>query len=226
MESLLVPFHDTLRHLSRTDADRGVRRRAQCLRGYCASESLAQAARLVGVSSRQLQRWSLRFLAEGRDGLADRPRSGRPRKLDADAETFIECALADLPTAYAYPAATWTIADLQDLLARHGWLVSQPTVDRALHRLGYRYRRPRHDLHHRQDADSVATAQQTLAVLQKKGIITREEYDSCMSMSVICTPIPTWQKSGDSVGSPTAFPLLASTSEPRSSGRWSIAPDA
>jgi hypothetical protein len=36
--------------------------------------------------------------------------------------------------------------------------VSVYTVHRVVQALGFRYRRPRHDLHHRQDAAAVAAA--------------------------------------------------------------------
>jgi transposase len=131
--------------------------------------SQRQAASLLHVDAKTLRRWTQRFLSQGREGLADRPRQGRPRKLDAQAEVFLEGVLRELPTDYGYATATWTLTDLQDLLTRHGWVVSLGTVDRTLPRLGYQYRRPRPDLDHRQDADVVATAQQTLTVLQKRG---------------------------------------------------------
>jgi hypothetical protein len=46
---------------------------------------------------------------------------------------------------------TWTLADLAHLLGRQGWCVCPTTVARTRRALGYRYRRPRHDLPHRQD---------------------------------------------------------------------------
>jgi len=46
------------------------------------------------------------------------------------------------------------------------------TVHRAVHALGYRYRRPRHDLTHRQDREAVATVATVLDWLQKKALLT------------------------------------------------------
>lgn len=152
MESPLVQALPTLLHISRTDPNPRVRHRAQGLVVRCSSTSLSAAARLQGTGTKQLRAWTVHFLAEGRDGLGDRPHPGRPRKLDAAADTFLVGVLAELPTVYVYPTATWTLADLTDLLAHRGWVVSRATVDRRLHAMGYRYRRPRHDMHHRQDA--------------------------------------------------------------------------
>jgi transposase len=225
MPSPLAAWIGLLAELSRTDPDPRVRRRAQCLVVLDGSASPGQTARLVGVDTKTLRRWRQRFLAQGREGLLDRPRPGRPRKLDGEAETFMERVLSELPTVHGYATATWTLADLQDRLARHGWVVSLGTVERTLHRLGYQYRRPRHDLDHRRDADVVATAQQTLAVLQKKGLITPAESASCISTSVICTPIPTWQKSGNRAGPPPPSQPPGLISGSPSSGPSSTAPE-
>lgn len=225
MKSSLAPHRDALIDLARTDADPRVRRRSQCLVILCASASQATASRVAGVSASSLRRWRERFVAHGRAGLADAPRYGRPRKLDLEAEALLERLLTEVPTEYGYATATWTLADIRDLLARQGWVVSVATVDRTVHRLGYGYQRPRHDLTHRQDADAVATAKQTLAVLQKKGLLTPEEYASCISTSATCTPIPTWQRYGSCGASDTPSPLQESISGSRFSVPWSTAPE-
>jgi len=60
-------------------------------------------------------------------------------------------------------------ADLQVLVARTGWSVALTTGERHLHELGSVYRRPRHALRHRQNADAVATAEARLTSLRNKG---------------------------------------------------------
>jgi transposase len=196
----LTPHRATLRHLTRTDPDPHVRHRADALLLVASGLSVTQAATQLGACPKSVRRWGERFLADGRVGLTDRPRLGRPPKLDAAACDLLECALAASPLAYDYPVTMWTVADLRDLLARRGYDVSGATVYRTLERLGYRYRRPRHDLRHRQDADAVASAKHVLAELQKRGLLP--ELDSGLStwMSVICTPIPTWQRPGSDEG--------------------------
>lgn len=212
MESPLVSSQDTLHHLSRTDPNPRVRHRAQGLLILCASPSQAQAAKLLGTGAKPLRAWTTRFLAEGRDGLVDRPRSGRPRKLGPEAEAFLQRVVGELPADHGYPVATWTLADLTDLLARNGWAVALTTVERHLHALGYCDRRPRHDLRHRQDAKAVAAATKTLAALQKRGPIAEAECASSISTSAVCTPIPTWRKSGNGADRRSAFPPPGSIS--------------
>jgi len=198
----LSPHHDTLRRLTRTDPDPRVRHRADGLLLIAGGMSFTKAARCVGCSRNSLRTWSQRFLAEGRAGLIDRRRTGRPRKLDAAARELLETALAVAPLDYDYPVATWTVADLTDLLVRRGYQVSTATVYRVLRTMGYRYRRPRHDLTHRQDAEAVASAKHVLAELQKRGLLPGLDSGLSTWMNVTSIPIPTWQRSGNGVASP------------------------
>jgi len=108
----------------------------------------------------------------------------------------LETALQQSPLAYDYPVTTWTVADLTDLLGRQGWTVSTATVYRTLQAMDYRYRRPRHDLTHRQDPDAVASAKHVLAELQKRGLLPGLDFGLFTWMNVTSTPIPTWQKPG------------------------------
>lgn len=93
----------------------------------------------------------------------------------------------------------WNVADLHELLARHGYQVSPATVYRTLDRLGYRYRRPRHDLTHRQDAEAVASAKHVLAELHKRGLLPDLDSALSMWMNATSTPIPTWRRPGSDV---------------------------
>jgi transposase len=198
----LTPHRDTLRHLTRTDPDPRVRHRADALLLVASGLSVSQAASQLGACPTSLRRWRARFFAHGRDGLADRPRRGRPPKLDDAACELLETALDRSPLDEGYPVTTWTVVDLRDLLARRGYDVSVATVYRTLERLGYRYRRPRHDLSHRQDADAVASAKHVLAELQKRGLVPDLDSGLSMWMNATSTLIPTWQRSGPDAGNP------------------------
>lgn len=195
----LAAHQTTLIRLTRTDPDPRVRHRADGLLLVASGLSLTQAASCIGCSRNSLRAWSRRFLADGRAGLVDRGRVGRPAKLDDAARALLETALATTPLDYDYPVTTWTVADLTDLLGRHGYQVSTATVYRAVHALGYRYRRPRHDLRHRQDADAVASAKHVLAELQKRGLLPGLDSGWCTWMNATSTPTPTWHRSGNVV---------------------------
>ena len=198
-----------LRQLTKTDPDPRVRRRAQTLLLVEQGQTLASAARLMGTAAHRIRIWQTRFAAEGRQGLLDRSRRGRPPALDAAACAFLEAALEQGPQAYGLLVTIWSIRDLQALLQRErGITVSVCTLHRVVHALGYRYRRPRHDLRHRQDAEAVAAAKQVLTWLEKKALLSPNDpiwsavNDSIWSTSTNARSmvIPAWQKCGNGEG--------------------------
>ena len=191
-----------LRRLTRTDPDPRVRHRADALLVLAYGRSVTEAAQDLGCCPKRIRVWRRRFLREGRSGLADRPRAGRPPVLDSAAVEVLETAVATSPLDYGYPVMPWTVADLTDLLTQRGGLVSRATVWRRLQRLGYRYRRPRHDLTHRQDAEAVVSAKHVLRELHKRGRRLGLDFALSTWMSASCTPIPPWQRSGSGAGSP------------------------
>ncbi len=76
--------------------------------------------------------------------------------------------MAARPQADGLPIIIWSVRDLRELLAeRLGVRACVAAVHRALLGLGYRYRRPQHDLKHRQDAEAVAAASRMLDWLKK-----------------------------------------------------------
>lgn len=191
----------TLRHLTKTDPDPRVRRRAQAVLLAGEGHPLAEVARLLHTSAQRVAAWRERFEQEGRDGLHDRGRGGRPPKLGPAELALLETALEQGPQAYDLPVTVWSIRDLQALLQRErGVAVSVYTVHRAVHDLGFRYRRPRHDLTHRQDAAAVASAQRVLEWLQKKALLSRDDPIWSTWTSAKSIPIPTWHRSGGARG--------------------------
>jgi putative transposase len=201
MVSDLRAQQETLRHLTRTDPDPRVRRRAHALLLLTEGHSVVAVARLFETAPHRVRAWRSRFLASGRQGLADEPRSGRPPKLDATALAFLGEALEAGPQVYGLPVTIWSIRDLRAVLAhRLGVRVCATTVHRAVQRLGYRYRRPRHDLTHRQDHEAVAATTEVLVWLRKKALTPPAHFASSTWMSAKSTAIPGWRKSGGDEG--------------------------
>lgn len=186
-----------LRHLTKTDPDPRVRRRAQAVLLVEEGHSQASAARLFQTSAYRVHVWQERFAREGRAGLMDRPRGGRPHALSDADRAFLEEALERGPQTFGLPMTVWSIRDLQALLVRErGVTVSVDTVHRAVRALGFRSRRPRHDLTHRQDQAAVAAAKHVLDWLQKKRLLSPEDSIWSTWTSVKSIPTPTWQRSG------------------------------
>src|SRR5215212_4324129 len=150
-----------LRHLVKTDPDPRVRRRAQAVLMLAQGASVLGVARRFRTAPHRVRVWRAWFLEGGRDRLADDRRTGRPPKLGPADLTFLDEALQHGPQACGRPVTAWSIRDLQELLRHERRVeVSVYTVYRTVRGLGYRYRRPRHDLKHRQDAEAVASAQE------------------------------------------------------------------
>jgi transposase len=99
----------------------------------------------LGISRASVYGWVAQYLGVRTPGaLAEAPRSGRPCVLDATARARLATLVTQSPRAHGYHTFGWTVA----LLARHlraveGCAVSAPTLRRALHALGYRWKRPR-----------------------------------------------------------------------------------
>ena len=167
--STLTDSTCSLRHLTKTAPDPRVRRRAHAAPLMAEGVSVVEVARLFETAPHRVRARRSRFRERGPDGLADELRRGRPPKPDATALALQQEALEADPQAYGVPVTIWSIRDLRELLARRlGVRVCVRTIWRAVHRLGYRYRRPRHDLRHRQNREAVAAARQVLGWLQGK----------------------------------------------------------
>lgn len=154
---------EQLRHLTKTDADPRVRRRA-------AGRARTSAGRGGPLLWDGLTAYMPgRPLPGGRARWLGRPGTRRaPPKLDAAALAFLSAALEREPQAHGFPVTVWTLGDLQTLLLREqGVQLSVATLYWVVHTLGYSYGRPRHDLRHRQDTEAVAAAKRVLDWLQK-----------------------------------------------------------
>ena len=73
---------EALRRLIKTDPDPRVRQRAQAVLLVEQGHRLASVGRLLEMEPDRVRIWQRRFTAEGRQGLVDRSRRGRPPALD------------------------------------------------------------------------------------------------------------------------------------------------
>jgi putative transposase len=86
-----------------------------------------------------------RFLREGRAAFDDRNRRGPKPLLEELASEYIERVIEeDLPTEHGWLRSRWSCKLLAlELFKERATLLSRETLRRALHRLGFRWRRPR-----------------------------------------------------------------------------------
>jgi transposase len=127
--------------------------------------SAGAIAELLGCDPATVRRWIHRYNACGTAGLADRPRSGRPRLGSPKLTTRLRRLLAE-------PKA-WTIGRLYQRLGRPA--MSLATLGRRVREVG-RWRRPR--LVAKGDPDRIqvlATLRQTIAALPEGAVVLAED---------------------------------------------------
>jgi transposase len=127
-------------------------RRVRVWRRYRALELLADGqapatvATALGCCLASIYNWAAAWRRAGLGGLAEGPHRGMTPRLSGLPDAAIAALLVGDPQVAGYQASTWTVPLLQTELATRGYAVSQRTVRRALHRRGWRWKRPKYVL--------------------------------------------------------------------------------
>ncbi len=108
-----------------------------------APETVAHSLRCSVAS---VYAWVSAWRRTGVGGLAEGRHPGLARRLDATGDAVLAGLMAGDPQAHGQRATGWTVALLRTELATAGYAVSARTVRRAVHRLGYRWKRPQYVL--------------------------------------------------------------------------------
>jgi transposase len=93
------------------------RLRAQIVLAAARGHPNARIAVGLGVSAGTVRKWRGRFADRGLDGLADRPRPGRPRRISAADRAAVVALACQLPAGTGVPLARWTGPELTAELA-------------------------------------------------------------------------------------------------------------
>lgn len=142
----------TLTDAERAELDAAVadERRVRLWRRYRAVQLLADGltppavARALGCSPSSVYNWATSWRDGGLLGLRGRGHGGgRARALGGEGERVLEDLLGQDPQARGHRATGWTVPLLVGELAAAGYPVGERTVRRALHRLGWRWKRPK-----------------------------------------------------------------------------------
>ena len=148
----------------------GVRDRAIVVRLLHFGYSAKDIAEAMVISKPTVYACYHRWKAGGVDGLADKPRSGRPPKVTPDYRKRLREVVEQEPSEYGYEFAIWTLGRLRAHLAKEtGIEISEGRISKLLRKEGYRYRRPKHDLSHLQDKEAKKQANELLEELKKGG---------------------------------------------------------
>jgi len=121
------------------------------------------------VSKPTIYGWFARWKENGIEGLAIKPRSGRPSKTDETYRQKLEEVIDKEPKELGYDFAVWTVERLRLHMEKEtGISLSESRLRALIKRQGYRYRRPKYDLGHLQDKDAKARAEEVLEGLKKR----------------------------------------------------------
>src|SRR3712207_6097830 len=105
-----------LRRLARRERDGRVSARLLALANALEGLPREAAARLAGMTGQTLGDWVHRYNEEGMEGLRDRPRSGRPPRLDDGRQASLKAWILRGPKLKRDGCVAWRIRDLCALL--------------------------------------------------------------------------------------------------------------
>ena len=145
---------DSLRGVVRKPSDAKSLKRAQALLALASGEKRNEIATRAGVTRTTIYQWAQDFRERKdepmADRLRDRPRSGRPPEASQSAKEHVSALMERSPGDFGYRHTAWTVPLLLAHLRRVEQVeVSDTTLRRVLHDLGYRWKRPRYVLSRR-----------------------------------------------------------------------------
>ena len=130
-----------LRALARRERDGRVGGRLLALANALDGMSRGAAARAAGMDRQTLRDWVHRYNAEGVDGLRDRPRAGRPCRLDEGRQATLKALILKGPKLERDGCVAWRARDLVE--RRFGVRYSETGMLRLLHGLDLSWQKAR-----------------------------------------------------------------------------------
>lgn len=126
-----------LRRLARREPSRAAAARLLAVANALEGMTRAEAARLAGLERQALRDAVLRYNAEGPAGLRDRPRSGRPPRLDEAALKGLRELVLAGPDVEADGSSAWTLPELcREVEERWGVGYHPSHMGKLLHSMG------------------------------------------------------------------------------------------
>jgi putative transposase len=106
----------TLETVLKQTQEARVFRRAQAVREVVAGHHVNTVSATFHLANSALRKWVQRFAQEGPQGLLDRPRSGRPRKVTRELEDHLKRLVDDDPLQHGASASQWSCRELATVL--------------------------------------------------------------------------------------------------------------
>ena len=118
-------------------------KRYQAILLRAAGQSVRAVTAALRCSQASVYAWTAAWRRAGIAGLQEGRHVGGPPTLGSGGEPVLSGLLDADPQTHGYQATGWTVPLLRTALAQTGYVVGERTIRRTLHRLGYRWQRPR-----------------------------------------------------------------------------------
>jgi putative transposase len=137
MRPLTSHFHadalTTLDTVLKQTKEARVFRRAQAVREVVAGHHVHAVSMLFHFTTSALRKWVQRFAQQGSQGLQDRPRTGRPRKVTCALEQHLNRLVDQDPLQHGSRSSPWSCRELATVLAQQtGVQLGRESVRRVL----------------------------------------------------------------------------------------------
>jgi len=151
-----------------------IRKRAMALRLLHLGHSPRAVAEMMKVHIASIYHWRERWLTEGINGLANRPKSGRPANTNQAYRSVLAEVIEQDPAELGYGFTFWTAGRLLAHMQKvTGIRLSVSRFRVLLKGCGYVYRQPTHDLSDLQDPKAREAAAEWLDWLKKTPVSTK-----------------------------------------------------
>ena len=150
-----------VRRLAQRAKDAGQARRLLAIAAVLDGSWREEAARLGGMDGRTFGTGWIRFNAQGPERLINIPSPGAPAKLTAEHKAFLAQVVEEGPVPAIHGVVRWRACDLiMRLHEEFGLSVSDDTIYRALHKLGFSHLSARPQAY-KQDPEAIEAFKKT-----------------------------------------------------------------
>jgi len=123
--------------------------------------SREEAATIGGMDRQTLRDWVIRFNEQGPEGLVNKPSPGAPGKLTDEHKAYLARLIEEGPIPAIHGVVRWRACDLiMRLHEEFGLSVSDDTIYRALHKLGFSHLSARPQAY-KQDPEAIEAFKKT-----------------------------------------------------------------
>jgi transposase len=104
-----------------------------------------EVARILHRSSKQIRKWVKKYNKYGIEGLKSRKQKGSQSKLSKEQDAELKEIVSNDPRGSGYNFSNWNTKNLKEVIGKKfRAVISQETVRRTLHRLGFVWKKPEH----------------------------------------------------------------------------------